>query len=93
MTISPASSTRLTSAGNIKSSPGILKCVEVSNPTTTPGNASFVNATSGTGVYIFDVYVGAQDSKYLVFPSDFGFSTGIRVGTLGTGLIVTGVYI
>ncbi len=93
MTIKPASQTRLTAAGNIKSSPGVLKCVQVSNPTATAANVSFVNATSGTDVYVFDVYVGAQDSKYLVFPPDFGFDTGIRVGTLGTGLIVTGVYI
>jgi len=93
MTVKPAFSTRLTAAGNIKASNGILECAIVSNPTATGGNASFVNATSGTGVYVFDVYVRAGDTQYMVFPSDFGFSTGIRVGTMDTGLVVTGVYV
>ena len=92
MSVRPVQTEKLTSAGNIKSSSGNLLWINVSN--TTGGGLKVVinNATSGTGTEIMQIGVPADDSKFLAFPPGFYFSTGIRCGTLESGLIVTGAY-
>lgn len=84
--------TRLTAAGNVKGSAGTLMWVNASNPTAGGLTVKFNNATSGTGSDVFEVEVGANDTKFLIFPGNFYFTTGIRCGTLENGLIVTAGY-
>jgi len=92
MSVRPVQITRLDAAGNIKGEPGALIWINVSN--TTGGGLKVVlnNATSGTGTEIMQVAVPGDDSKFIAFPPGFYFSTGIRCGTLESGLIVTGAY-
>jgi len=92
MSVSPVSTTKLTAAGNIKASAGELIWLNVANPTAGGLTALFHDATSGTSSEVFQVSVGATSTVFLPFPAGFCFSNGIRCGTLGAGLIVTGGY-
>jgi hypothetical protein len=83
---------KLTAAGNLKASPGSLQWIQVSN-TTGGGLKCILNdATSGTGDELMQIGVPADDSKYLLFIPPMPFATGIRVGTLEVGLVVTGCF-
>ena len=84
--------TKLTSAGSIKASAGVLLWINVSNTTGNGLKVILNNATSGTGSEIMQIGVPGDDSKFLAFPAEFYFSTGIYCGTLEAGLVVTGGY-
>lgn len=91
----PATSTNtpLTSAGNVKASAGDLFWIIACNTTGNGLKCIFNNATSGAGSKKFSVGVPGDDTKFIVFPIALHFSTGIRVGTLETGLEVTCGYV
>ena len=83
---------KLTAAGNIKASPGSLQWIQVSN-TTGGGLKCILNdATTGTGGEVMQIGVPADDSKFICFIPPCPFATGIRVGELEAGLIVTGCF-
>jgi len=84
--------TRLTAAGNIKGSAGALLWINVSNTTGNGLKAVLNNATSGTGTEVMQIGVPGDDSKFLWFPGNLYFTTGIRCGTIESGLIVTAGY-
>ena len=84
--------TRLTTDGNIKGTPGALLWVNASNASGNVLQVVFNNATSGTGSPVFQIVVPSYDTKHIVFNGNFFFTTGIRCGTLETGLIVTAGY-
>jgi len=92
MSVRPVQTERLTGAGNIKGSKGSLLWIIAANPTAAALNVTVNNATAGTGSEVFQIEVSANDTQYMAFPPGFYFSTGIRCGTLGAGLIVTGAY-
>lgn len=93
MAATKARSTKLTGAGNIYASPGGLSSLTVNNPTGGVLTVKLNNATSGTGSEILQVTVPANDFRHMNWTPPLKFSTGIRCGTLGTGLIVTGAYV
>lgn len=92
MSVRPVRIQRLDAVGNIKGSAGSLIWINASNTTGAGKKVVINNATSGTATEIMQIAVPGDDSKYLAFPAGFYFSTGIRCGTLETGLIVTGAY-
>ena len=83
---------RLDAAGNIKASAGSLQWIQVSN--TTGGGLKCVlhDAITGTTGEVMQIGVPADDSKFLSFIPPCPFATGIRVGTLEAGLIVTSCF-
>ncbi len=92
MSVRPIQTTRLTGAGNIKASKGTLNWINVSNTSASTKVVVLNNATSGSGSEIMQIGVLGSDSQFRSFSPGFYFSTGIRCGTLGAGLIVTGAY-
>lgn len=92
MGTAPVPTTKLTAAGNIKASAGTLIWINVSNTAGSGKKVVLNNATSGTGSEIMQIGVPGDDSKFLAFPPGFDFNTGIRCGTLESGLVVTGAY-
>ena len=84
---------KLTGAGNIRAAAGKLTSLIVANPTAA-ALACIVNdvITSTTGE-VFQVSVVANDTKQLIFNPPMPFATGIRIGTLATGLVVTGSFV
>ena len=92
MSVRPIQLTRLTSADNIKASAGYLFWINVSNTTGAGKKVVINNATSGTSSEIMQIAVPGDDSRFLAFPAGFYFNTGIRCGTLESGLIITGAY-
>ena len=84
---------KLTAAGNIRAAAGKLSWIQVSNTTGNGLKCILNNATSGTSSEVMQIGVPGDDSKYLAFPVPAPFSTGIRIGTLEAGLIVTGGFV
>lgn len=84
---------RLAAAGNIRAAPGKLCWLQVSNTTGNGLKCILNNATSGTGSEVIQIGVPGDDSKFLLFSPPMPFSTGIRVGTVEAGLIITGGFI
>lgn len=93
MSIPVTNITKLTSAGNIKASAGYLLWVIVENGNAAAQEVIFNNATSGTGNEVFRVMAPIKDTKFIAFPIAMYFSTGIRCGTVGTTMVITGGYI
>lgn len=92
MSVRPVQTTKLTEAGNIKGEPGLLIWLSVSNSAGTGKKVVLHDDDNGTDDEVMQVAVPGDDSKFLIFPPGFYFSTGIRCGTLETGLVVTGAY-
>ena len=92
MGIPAISTTKLTAAGNIKGSAGYLFWVIVENGNAAAQEVVFHNATSGTTGEVFRVMVPIKDTKFISFPIAMHFSTGIRCGTVGTTVVITGGY-
>jgi len=92
MSVRPVQTNWLDAAGNIKEAAGTLIWLNASNTSASGKKVVINNATSGTGTEVMQIGVCSNDSKFLAFPAGFYFSTGIRCGTLETGLIVTGAY-
>jgi len=88
-----ATPTRLTAAGNILASAGGLTWLTVDNPTGGALTVKLNDATTGTGSDVLQVTVPTNDVRHLNFNPPVNFATGIRCGTLGAGLIVTGGYV
>ena len=84
---------RLTAAGNIRAAAGKLAWIQVSNTTGNGLKCVLHDATSGTTGEVMQIGVPGDDSKFLNFSPPCPFATGIRVGTLEDGLIVTGGFI
>jgi len=93
MAAKKALNTRLTGAGNILAAPGGLTSLTVDNPTAGVLAVKFNDATSGTGSDVFQVTVPAYDFRHLNWVVPLAFATGIRAGTLASGLIVNGAYV
>lgn len=85
--------TKLTAAGNILGEAGKLCWIQVSNTTGNGKKCVLNDATTGTGGEVMQIAVPGDDSKFLPFSPPCPFATGIRVGTLEAGLIVTGGYV
>ena len=92
MSVRPVQITRLDAAGNIKATAGYLIWINVSNTTGNGLKVVLHDDDNGTDDEVMQVAVPGDDSKFLAFPPGFYFSTGIRCGTLESGLIVTGAY-
>lgn len=84
---------KLTATGNIRGTAGKLCWIQVSNTTGAGKKCVLHDATSGTGSEIMQIAVPGDDSKFLRFTPPCPFATGIRVGTLEAGLVVTGGYV
>jgi len=84
---------KLTAAGNIRAAAGKLTSLIVANPSS--GNLVVIvnDAITSTTGEVFQVSVIAYDTKVLNFNPPLPFATGIRCGTLGDGLIVTGAFV
>jgi len=84
---------RLTAAGNIRAAAGKLTSLIVNNPSGGALTVKLNDATSGTGSDVFEVSVPTLDCRILNFNPPLLFSTGIRCGTVGAGLIITGTFV
>ena len=84
---------RKTAADNLLAAPGKLCWLTVDNPTGGALTVKLNDATSGTASDVFQVTVPTNDVRHLVFDPPCPFATGIRLGTLADGLIVTGGFI
>ncbi len=93
MAAKKALKTRLTAAGNILGSAGGLTSLTVDNPTGGALAVKLNDATSGTGSDVMQVTVPANDFRHMNFSPPLAFDTGIRCGTVGAGLIITGGYV
>ena len=93
MAATKARSKRLAAAGNIYGSPGGLTSLTVNNPTGGVLTVKLNNAITGSSNEVFQVTVPANDFRHMNWTPPLNFSTGIRCGTLGDGLIVTGAYV
>lgn len=85
--------TRLTSAGNIKASAGILYWLLVSNPNSSMRHFTLHDAISGTTGEVHKFYISAETTK--IFPFDPGIlmGVGIRIGNIEHGdTVITGGY-
>lgn len=84
---------KLTAAGNIRGAAGKLCWLIVSNTTGNGKKCVVHDDDNGTDDEVFQVAVPGDDSKFLLFSPPMPFGTGIRVGTLEAGLIVTGGFV
>lgn len=84
---------KLTAAGNIRGVAGKLTSLVVNNPTGGALTVILNDATSGTGSEVFQVTVPTNDVRQLNFNPPWPFATGIRCGTVGAGLIITGSFV
>jgi len=84
---------KLTAAGNIRAAAGKLTSLIVANPTAAALACIVNDAITSTTGEVFQVSVVANDTKVLSFNPPLPFATGIRIGTLAAGLIVTGAFI
>ena len=84
---------KVTVAANILGSAGKLCWLQVSNTTGAGKKCTLNDATSGQGGEVMQIAVPGDDSKLLLFMPPCPFATGIRIGTLEDGLIVTGGFI
>jgi len=84
---------RLDAAGNIRGAAGKLTSLIVANPTAGALVCIVNDAITSTTGEVFQVSVVANDTKIFNFNPPLPFATGIRIGTLGTGLIVTGAFV
>jgi len=83
----------LTAAGNIRAAAGKLTSLIVANPSSGTLVVKVNDAITSTTGEVFQVSVIAYDTKQLIFNPPMPFATGIRCGTLGDGLIVTGSFV
>ena len=84
---------KLTAAGNIRGAAGKLAWIQVSNTTGNGLKCILNDAITGTTGEVMQIGVMGEDSKFLLFSPPCPFATGIRVGTLEAGLIVTGGFV
>ena len=85
---------RLDAAGNIRAAAGKLTWLIVTNTNgSTKRIAIFNDAITGETGEVFQVGVPANDTKFLSFNPPMLFTTGIRAGTVGAGLIITGGFV
>ena len=84
---------KLTAAGNIRAAAGKLTSLIVNNPSGGALTVVVHDATAGTTGEVFQVSVPTLDCRILNFSPPLPFATGIRCGTLGAGLIVTGAFV
>lgn len=85
--------TRLTSAGNIKASGGVLYFLIVTNEDNDTRYVTLNNATSGTSSEVARFYVPTDSTRVFSFNPPISMGTGIRVGTFSeSAMIVTGGY-
>lgn len=84
---------KLTDAGNIKDSPGVLCWINVSNTTGNGRKVTIHDDTDATADEIMQIAVPGDDSKFLLFSPAMPFSTGIRCGTVETELVITAGYL
>jgi len=84
---------RLAAAGNIRAAAGNLTSLVVNNPTGGALTVIINDAITSTTGEVFQVTVPTNDVRQLNFNPPWPFATGIRCGTLGAGLIVTGSFV
>ncbi len=84
--------TRLTSAGNIKASGGILYWLIASNPDSSVRHFTLHNATSGTSNEVHKFHC-PQGTRVFSFDPGISMGTGIRIGAIeDSDTVVTGGY-
>jgi len=93
MAAKKARSTRLAAAGNIVAAAAGLSSLTVNNPTGGVLTVNINDDDDGTDDEVLQVTVPANDFRHMNWTPPLEFSTGIRCGTLGDGLIVTGAYV
>ena len=76
------SKTLLTSAGNIKASPGILYWLIASNPDSSVRHFSLHDAISGVTDLVHKFYIPAATTKVYSFDPPISMTTGIRIGDI-----------
>ncbi len=90
---SACSTTRLTAAGNIKASAGILYFLIVTNEDNDTRYVVLHNAISGTSNEVARFYVPTDSTRVFSFDPPIQMGTGIRIGTFSeSAMIVTGGY-
>ena len=84
--------TRLTSAGNIKGSGGVLYWLIASNPDTSIRHFTLHNATSGTSNEVHKFHC-PQGTRVFTFDPGISMPVGIRIGAIEDGdTVITGGY-
>jgi len=85
--------TRLTEAGNIKASPGMLHWLIVYNNDGDPRYVILNDATSGTGSEVATFKVASKRTEVFNFNPPIALGVGIRIGTFEeSAMEVTGGY-
>lgn len=87
------STTRLTAAGNIKGSGGILYWLLATNPDSSARHFSLHDATEGTTGLVHKFYIPGQETKMFPFDPPISMPTGIRIGEIeDADTVITGGY-
>ncbi|KKM60903.1 hypothetical protein LCGC14_1537090 [marine sediment metagenome] len=85
--------TRLTSAGNIKASGGILYWLIATNPSSSIRHFTLHNATSGTSGEVHKFRIPVESTKVFSFDPPISMGTGIRIGAIEHNeTVITGGY-
>lgn len=88
-----ANKVRLTAAGNIKGSPGMLHWLIIYNNDAATKHVILNDATSGTGGEVATFKVATKKTEVFSFNPPIPLDVGIRIGTFeATDMEVTGGY-
>lgn len=87
------STTRLTIAGDIKATAGKLYWLLCTNSHSSNTRDVHLNNDAGTENEILKIKVKPNSTGFFNFDPPIPCSTGIRIGTLGGDMIVTGGYV
>ena len=86
--------TRLTAAGNIKASSGLLYWLIATNPDSSARHFTLHDDDDGTDGEIHKFYVPATTTKVFSFDPPIKCDTGIRIGAIeDSDTVVTGGYV
>ena len=90
----PHDYTRLTSANNFKTGPGVLRALVLETDGTNAATATVVDATSGSTPVIAELASpGAGPDDRREYAGGIAFSDGLRLAAItGTGAAVVAVY-
>ena len=85
--------TKLAAIGNIKDSDGMLHWLIITNSHSSNVRDVHLNdATSGAGSEVMKIKVKPDSTLPLYFDPPIPFATGIRIGTMGGDVQLTGGY-
>lgn len=88
-----ANKTRLTSAGNIKATPGMLHWLIISNANSNTRHCTLHDDNDGTSDEVIKFYIPGQRTIPFYFDPPLPFAIGIRIGAMEHDeTVVTGGY-